>query len=83
MAIGNKLKEKYQDTFAELKVPYANAMLNSTPQHLRKVQEYELQSVFHSDGIFLYNCIKELVNNGKLTPPTEDQKKSLITLITF
>ena len=79
--IGEKIKEKYKDAFAAIKAPYAEAALNSVPAHLRKVQAYELQFVFHSDGWFLLHCIVALLNNGKLTPPTEEQKKALTTII--
>lgn len=51
-------------------------MLESTPAHLRKVQEYELQSLFYSDGWFLLHCILCLLKNGKLKEPTEDQRKA-------
>ena len=79
--IGEKIKEKYKDAFAAIKAPYAEAVLNSVPAHLRKVQAYELQFDFHSDGWFLLHCIVALLNNGKLTPPTEEQKKALTTII--
>ena len=64
-----------------LKKPYAEAVLKFVPAHLKKVQEYELQFVFHSDGWFLKHCITTLLKNGKLKEPTEDQRKSLTTLI--
>lgn len=64
-----------------LKAPYAEAVLESVPAHLKKVKEYELQFVFHVDGWFLVHCITALLKNGKLKEPTEGQKKSLTTLI--
>ena len=30
---------------------------------------------------FILHCMKELLNNGKLKLPTEEQKKSLTTII--
>jgi len=66
-----------------LKAPYAAAVLESVPAHLRKIKAYELQYVFHADGWFLLNCMKALLNNGKLKEPTECQKKSLTTLIGY
>ena len=81
LEIGKKIKEKYKDEFNAIKVPYVDAVLNSVPSHLRKAKAYELQFVFHDDGWFLLHCIVALLNNGKLKPPTEDQKKSLTTLI--
>ena len=80
--IGERIKAKYQSEFDELKASYAAAVLKSVPAHLRKVKEYELQFVFHSDGWFLLHCITALLDNGKLRLPTQEQKKSLCTLIT-
>ena len=81
LAIGEKIKSKYKNEFDTIKAPYMDAVLDSVPAHLRKVKEYELQFLFHSDGWFLLHCIVTLLNNGKLKPPTEEQKKSLTTLI--
>ena len=81
LAIGEKIKVKYKNEFDAIKAPYVNAVLDSVPTHLRKVKEYELQFLFHSDGWFLLHCIVTLLNNGKLKPPTEGQKKALTTLI--
>ena len=70
-----------EEKFDAIKAPYNEAVLESVPAHLRKVKAYELQFVFHSDGWFLLHCIVTLLNNGKLKPPTKEQKKSLTTLI--
>lgn len=82
LAIGARIRVKYQTDFEALKAPYAEAVLESVPAHLRKVKAYELQSVFHCDGWFLLHCITALLKNGKLKEPTEGQRKSLTTLIT-
>ncbi len=81
LAIGEKIKAKHKDKFDAIKAPYTDAVLDSVPKHLRKVKEYELQFIFNSDGWFLLHCIVELLNNGKLKPPTEGQRKTLTTLI--
>ena len=81
LEIGDKIKEKYQNEFKQLKAPYVEAVLNCVPTHLRKVKAYELQFLFDCDGWFLLHCIVALLNNGKLTPPTEEQKKALTTII--
>ncbi len=81
LEIGEKIKEKYKNLFEDIKAPYVEAVLNSVPTHLRKAKAYELQFVFHADGWFLLHCIVTLLNNGKLTPPTEEQKKALTTII--
>ena len=81
LTIGERLKEKYKENFNNLKKPYVEAVLRSVPAHLRKVKEYELQFIFHSDGWFLLHCITALLQNGKLKEPTEGQKKTLTTLI--
>ena len=82
LAIGERIKVKYQTEFDALKAPYAEAVLESVPAHLRKIKAYELQFVFHADGWFLVHCITALLKNGKLKEPTEGQRKSLTTLIT-
>ena len=81
LAIGERIKEKYQTEFDALKAPYAEAVLKSVPAHLRKIKAYELQFVFYADGWFLLHCITTLLKNGKLKEPTEGQRKSLTTLI--
>ena len=81
LSIGDRIKEKYQTEFDALKAPYAEAVLESVPAHLRKIEEYELQFVFHADGWFLLHCITTLLKNGKLKEPTEGQRKALTTLI--
>ncbi len=81
LAIGEKIKKKYKDEFDSIKIPYIKAVLGSVPAHLRRVKEYELQFVFHSDGWFILHCIIALLNNGKLKLPTQEQRKALTTLI--
>ena len=81
LEIGEKIKEKYKYVFEDIKAPYVEAVLNSVPTHLRKAKSYELQFIFHADGWFLLHCIVALLNNGKLKPPTEGQRKSLSTII--
>ena len=79
--IGDRIKEKHKAEFDALKAPYAEASIGSVPKHLRKVQEYELQFIFHSDGWFLLHCIVALLKSGKLKEPTAGQRKSLMTII--
>lgn len=81
LAVGTGIKEKYKNQLEELKAPYAKAILGSVPAHLKKIEEYELQFVFYSDGWFLLHCITALLKNGKLKIPTDNQRKSLTTLI--
>ena len=81
LSIGEKIKIKHKADFDRIKEPYVEAALDTVPAHLRRLKEYELQFLFHSDGWFLLHCIVALLNNGKLKPPTEEQKKSLTTLI--
>lgn len=83
LEIGGKVKAKYQDAFAALKKPYAEAVLETVPKHLQRVKEYELQFLFHDDARFLLHCMIELLKSGRLKEPTEGQKKALSTLITY
>ncbi|MDD4495448.1 MAG: sigma-70 family RNA polymerase sigma factor [Eubacteriales bacterium] len=81
LAIGDKIKEKYKARFDAMKAPYIKTIMDATPTHLRKLQQFWLQYIFFSDGWFILHCIMELLNNGKLKPPTEEQRKSLTTII--
>lgn len=82
LEIGKKIRHKLKKELEELKAPFIKEVLNFTPKHLRKMQAFGLQYVFRSDGWFLLYCIKELLNKGKLQLPTEEQKKSLMTIAT-
>lgn len=79
--IGDKIKEKYKDYFNEIKQEYVKECLSLVPKHLRKVREYELQFIFSADGWFMVHILHELVQNGKLKLPTEEQRKSLSTVL--
>ena len=81
LEFGNVIKEKYKTELEELKAPYVEAILKKTPSHLYNAQMYGLQHIFFSDGWFILYCLKELVGNGRLIPPTEEQKRSLTALI--
>lgn len=83
LAIGERIKERHKTEFDALKAPYVEAELEAVPAHLRKMRAYELQCLFYSDGWFLAHCIVALLKNGKLREPTQQQKKSLTTLITY
>jgi len=79
--IGDRIKEKHQTELGKLKKEYVDAVLKETPKQLQTMQKYVLQYIFHSDGWFALHCIKALLANGKLKEPTEEQKKSLTTII--
>lgn len=81
LSIGEKIKEKHIDELEALKAPYAKLLVESFPEHLRKMKEYENQFIFHSDGWFLLHCLNELVKCGRLKLPTENQKRSMSTVI--
>lgn len=81
LSIGDAIKEEHKDYFEKLKKPYINTVLKATPEHLQKMRMYGLQHIFHGDAWFILHCIKELVNNGKLTLPTEKQKQALMTIL--
>lgn len=79
--IGDRIKEKHRNEFETIKKDYIDAVLNATPKQLQIMQKYSLQYIFYSDGWFLLHCIKALLKSGKLKEPTEEQRKSLTTLI--
>lgn len=81
LSIGDRIKEKHWAEMQAMREPYIKAVLDATPKHLLTMQKFGLQCVFFSDGWFVLHCLKELVNAGRLKLPTEEQKKSLATLI--
>ena len=82
LSIGTSVKEKLLKEFNEIKLPYAEEYYNCIPKHMKKIAEYQMQFTFHCDGNFILYCINELLENGKLKEPTDDQRKSLSILIT-
>ena len=81
LSIGERIKEKHKTEFDKIKEPYKKALFSTIPAHLRKICEFEMQYIFHADGWFILHCIVTLLNNGKLKQPTEEQRKSLTTMI--
>lgn len=81
LSAGDRIREKYRDAFERLKTPYVQAVLKSVPKHLEKLKAYELQYLFQADGWFLCHCITALLKDGRLSLPTQEQRKSMSTLI--
>lgn len=81
ISFGNRIKKKHHDEFEEMRKLFSYEVLKNTPLHLRKMQEFGLQFTFFGNAPFLLHCLQELVDNGKLIPPTEEQKKSLHTIV--
>ena len=81
IALGDTVREKYKAEFASLRAEYIGKMMENTPEHLYKMEKYPLQHTFYCDGWFLFYCIKELLESGKLKEPTEEQRKNLTTVI--
>ncbi len=81
--IGEAIREKHRADFEALRKPYIEAVMAATPPQLHKMQQFGLQFIFTSDGWFILHCLKELVANGKLKPPTEEQKQALSTVIIY
>ena len=79
------LEEEVRNTCAaeldKLRKAYGAAALESIPQNMRRAKEFELQFIFYADGRFLHRCLWELLRNGKLKLPAEEQKPSLSTLL--
>ena len=79
------LEEEVRNTCAaemeKLSKAYAAVALECIPQNMRRVKEYELQYTFYADGRFLHRCLWELLNNGRLKLPKEEQKLSMSTLL--
>ncbi len=84
LSIGKRLREKHRTEWDELRGNYVREVLKTIPAHLSRVKEFELQFLFNSvvsDPLFCLHCIRALLDNGKLQPPAEEQKKTLTVLI--
>ena len=81
LAVGSKIREEKSAELRKLREIYTRAALQDLPVQMKKMKEFELQYLFYSDGRFIYHCLKNLVNSGKLAPPPKEQKKALSTLI--
>ncbi len=81
LAIGGKIKEKHWEEMCRLRDKFISAVLAKTPPHLHKARIYGLQHIFFADPWFILHILKHLTGNGKLKPPTDEQKKMLMTLI--
>lgn len=80
-SLGRNVKKKYSEKMEELKKSYFEETLKNVSEHTKHQMEFLLQFTFECDGAFLYSCICHLVNSGKLTLPTEEEKKSLMTIL--
>lgn len=81
LAVGDKIKEKHWEEMCRLRDKFISAVLAKTPPHLHKARIYGLQHIFFADPWFILHVLKHLTENGKLKPPTDEQKKMLMTLI--
>lgn len=79
--IGNRVKRSYANELCALKEKMLGELLKITPDHMKNVQRCLSQYMFNSDGLFLLHCIKRLIADGKLTPPTEDERSSVATIL--
>ncbi len=79
--VGDRVRRKHKAELDKLKEPYMRAVLEGTPAHLRRLQQYSLQYIFFADGWFILYCMKALVHAGKLRLPREEQRRSLTTIL--
>ena len=77
ITMGDEVRDAYYEEFDALKKAYIEDVDGNVPKHLRKMTAYCRQFLFTADDLFLFNCIKVLLENGKLHLPTEAQKKAL------
>lgn len=77
---GIRIKRKYEAKLSAAKIQIYDAYRAYVPKHLWRTQEYQLQYIFSANGWFLLYCLKELLENGKLRLPTEEQRRSLSML---
>ncbi|MGL5750981.1 MAG: RNA polymerase sigma factor, partial [Paraclostridium sp.] len=80
--IGYKVKLRYKEELKSIKAKYVKAVLESTPKHLRKTREYELQDIFRANGVFLLYSVVELLESKRLEEINDEyKKKSLKTML--
>ena len=79
--IGNRVKNEFAKELSALAAKYLDSLLETTPEHMKSVQKCINQYTFSSDGVFLLCCIKRLIADGKLIPPSEEEKASVVTMI--
>ena len=81
LAVGDKIKEKHWEELCRIRDNFIGAVLDKTPPHLHKARIFGLQHTFFSDPWFILYVLNHLTENGKLKPPTVEQKKMLMTVI--
>ena len=81
LAVGDKIKEKHWEELCRMRDNFIGAVLDKTPPHLHKARIFGLQHTFFSDPWFILYVLKHLTENGRLKPPTVEQKKMLMTVI--
>ena len=77
IGVGDRAKENCWEEIRKLKQPYIDMVLKRTPERLRTMQAFGLGYLFHSDGAFIYRCMKRLLDTGRLTLPEEPLRRSL------
>lgn len=81
LQICDKVRVKRQAELTPLKEQYCRLTLENTPKHIQRMKAYGLQYLFYSDGMFLLYSLKELLSNGRLKLPKDEQRNSISTLI--
>lgn len=79
--MGDEIRLRFKAAMDELKAPYVKAVMANVPTHLTKMKQYGMQYIFYADGWFILNCLKVLVENGKLRIPVSEQRNALTTLV--
>lgn len=81
LAVGSQIKERHWDELCRLRDAFTNALLSKTPPHLHKARLFGLQHTFFSNPWFILYVLKHLTGNGKLTLPTAEQNKMLMSVL--
>ncbi|BCN29095.1 RNA polymerase sigma factor [Anaeromicropila herbilytica] len=79
--LSEQIRIRHMSKLESLKQEYCKKCINSKPKHVQKMVAFGLQHTFYSDGWFLLYSIKELLENGRLKLPKEEQRIALSTLI--
>lgn len=74
--LANKCRTEIFSTYQDEITEYKNMILSRDPDRVKKQRMYLQQKMFRADGMFMNMAHKKLMENGRLKPLSDEQKKS-------
>jgi len=81
LAVGDAIRQEHRAALEQLKAPYVQARMATTPPHLHKALGFGMQHMFYCDGWLILHCLHHLLDAGKLQVPTDAQRQSLTAVM--